>query len=341
MGSYVDKKSWEEISRDYGPNGLMGYDLVNGYAEITSYTQLAAYTSNGLLLGMSRYQPEYYGKFIGAALKEWSKCQFMSAPPEKSLCWISKMDCMRRRLCMDRDVLEMLYRDSAQSQEDTVGINPSPAALTCGAAVGLFFDAGRMEPRQVGVLGAEAMALTGADPEGVLSGAILAYSIAGIVQEPQMPLKEHFTHAVEAVAAQFGRRHPQIVRVAELVQKALELSGDKELPPLVAMTVLECTTAAECLAAAMYTALTCGDNFDEGMIAAVNHSGRSSAVGAITGAILGAKLGVEEIPEFYLESLDAVEVLKELATDMALGKQITRIFDDSWDQKYARGIKKG
>ena len=54
MGSPIDKKCWEEICQDYGPNGLLGYDLVNGCAEITSYTQLAAFVSNGLLLGMSR-----------------------------------------------------------------------------------------------------------------------------------------------------------------------------------------------------------------------------------------------------------------------------------------------
>ena len=30
MGCAVDKKSWEQISQDYGPNGLLGYDLANG-----------------------------------------------------------------------------------------------------------------------------------------------------------------------------------------------------------------------------------------------------------------------------------------------------------------------
>ena len=131
MGSFVDKKSWEEICRDYGPNGLMGFDLANGSAEITSYTQLAAYTSNGLLLGMSRYQPELYSKFVAAALHEWARCQFVTAAPEKPLCWLSRVGCMRRRLCMDRDVLEILYRE--QEEERPAGIINSPAALTCGA----------------------------------------------------------------------------------------------------------------------------------------------------------------------------------------------------------------
>ena len=40
MGHTVDRRSVAEICSDYGPNGLLGYDLVNGYADITSYTQL-------------------------------------------------------------------------------------------------------------------------------------------------------------------------------------------------------------------------------------------------------------------------------------------------------------
>ena len=56
MGYTVDDSTWAEIQAGYGPNGLLGYDLVNGYAEVTSYTQLAAFTCNGLLLGLTRGQ---------------------------------------------------------------------------------------------------------------------------------------------------------------------------------------------------------------------------------------------------------------------------------------------
>ena len=38
MGYTIDTKSWAEIQEDYGPNGLLGYDLVNGYAEVSSHT---------------------------------------------------------------------------------------------------------------------------------------------------------------------------------------------------------------------------------------------------------------------------------------------------------------
>ena len=47
MGYTVDNRSWSEIQEDYGPNGLLGYDLVNGYADVNSNTQLAAFNCNG------------------------------------------------------------------------------------------------------------------------------------------------------------------------------------------------------------------------------------------------------------------------------------------------------
>ena len=102
--------------------------------------------------------------------------------------------------------------------------------------------------------------------------------------------------------------------------------------------MLGCTTAPECLAGAVYAANLHPDNFDEAVIVAINHSGRSCAVGALTGAILGAKLGAEALPEFYLECLEAASVLEELATDIAVGRQVMQIFDDSWDQKYVQGM---
>ena len=56
MGYPVDSLTLQEICDAYGPNGLLGYETVNGYADVTSYTQLAAFTCNGLLLAMTRGQ---------------------------------------------------------------------------------------------------------------------------------------------------------------------------------------------------------------------------------------------------------------------------------------------
>ena len=118
----------------------------------------------------------------------------------------------------------------------------------------------------------------------------------------------------------------------------MELTKDPELTPLAAITLLDCRTAVQCLAGSVYASMIHQANFDEGMIAAVNHSGFSAATGALTGAFLGAKLGAEALPEFYLESLEAAPFLEELAQDMVMGRQTMLIFDDHWDQKYVQGL---
>jgi len=81
-------------------------------------------------------------------------------------------------------------------------------------------------------------------------------------------------------------------------------------------------------------------DFDRAMIVAVNHSGRSAAVGAIVGAILGIRLGDSALPEFYLEGLEPLEVLQELAEDMFTGCPLekgSKLFDLDWDYKYLNG----
>ena len=91
MGYTVDNRSWQEIQEDYGPNGLLGYDLVNGYADVTSYTQLAAFTCNGLLFGLTRGQMlgkmAPFIKYVGMSSREWAASQRPWGRPTRNYCW--------------------------------------------------------------------------------------------------------------------------------------------------------------------------------------------------------------------------------------------------------------
>lgn len=338
MGYTVDKKTWDEICRDYGPNGLLGYDLVNGCADITSYTQLAAFVCNGLLLGAIRGNPDYYSRYMALSLREWSKSQQFRGSAERTFCWLAQVPGMRRRHCMDTRMLDALNRETLGTPEKPAFYSTSPGAVTAAIAPGLCSEAARLDPQRVSRLGAEAVAFTHGDPETFLSGAFLARALAELLREPEQPLAKLFLATAQAVQEQFSEDYPQSRELTAKIEKAVALTKDPELSPLAAMTLLGCTTAAECLSGAVYACIIHVANFDEAMIVAVNHSGRSAAVGAITGALLGAKLGAEALPDFYLESLEPADVLSELAEDLAQSRQVIRIFDDSWDQKYVQGL---
>ncbi len=341
MGYPVDKKTWAEISEMYGPNGLLGYDLANGSADNTSYTQLATFVYNGLLLGAIRGKPENYGKFIALGLREWAKSQQFWGGAEKTFCWVAQVPEMRRRHCMDTSMLDALRRETLGTPEKPVFRSIFPGALTTAVAVGLAAEQGKMTREQVGRLGAEAVAFTHGQPEAFLSGSFVAYAIAGILQQPEAKLPDIFLKVCDLMEQQYDAQYPQTQTVVAGVKRAISLTKDVELSPLAAMTLLGCTTAAECVAGAVYASTIHMANFDEAMIVSVNHSGRSGCVGALTGAMMGAKLGVEALPEFYLESLETTAVLSELAKDFTQVRQVMKIFDDSWDQKYVQGLPVG
>ena len=197
-----------------------------------------------------------------------------------------------------------------------------------------------MQFHQIGVLGAQIVALTHGEPAAFLSGSVLAYVIAAILNDPEGDLESHFQLAAKAVADQFGREFPQALRLQKFLLETMEKVKDP-IPAQQVMESIGCNTAQQVLAGAMYAVLAGRGDFDASAIIAVNHSGKSAAVGAVTGAILGAKLGEEALPEFYLECLEAGQVLRSLAADIwqcNVRPGAKRLFDADWDQKYTHGL---
>lgn len=344
MGYTVDNRSWQEIMEDYGPNGLLGYDLVNGYADVTSYTQLAAFTCNGLLFGLTRGQ--VYGKmapfikYVALSGKEWAASQRNCGRLGQAYCWLARKPELYRRSCMDTRMVETLSRERPGTIETPVNNHSGPEGLTTAIGVGLFYHKNRMEQEEVDRLGAEAVALTHGSPTAFLAGAALAHIISRLVSNPRIPLKNVFLEAAEAVKAQFGHQYSQAYDFATLIRHAITYAQVSTPSHNFVMEKLGCDNAAKALAGAVYACLASGGDFDRGLIIAVNHSGRSAAVGAITGAILGLKLGEEALPEFYIECLEPGETLRELADDLFTGCPMemgNKLFDLDWDYKYLHG----
>ena len=74
--------------------------------------------------------------------------------------------------------------------------------------------------------------------------------------------------------------------------------------------------AEETLAIAVYCALKYSNDFEKGVLTAVNHSGDSDSTGSVTGQILGAYLGFEEIPQKYIEPLELKEIILKTADNL-------------------------
>ena len=350
MGYTVDSKTWAEIREDYGPNGLLGYDLVNGYAEVSSHTQIAAFTANGLLLGLTRGQ--VYGKmaplvmYAGLAQQEWAIGQRRYDQPTRNHCWVFQIPELRRRHCTDTRMVETLnrgmngVRGKLGTMDTPINHRDTPASISSAVAVGLFADPNRMKQFEIDRLGAECVALTHGDPLAFLPGVVVAHLVCRCLRDHTIPLRTLVEEAIKALDDQFGRQYRQTGQVIAAVKQALKYVDNYDIFPVDAMEKLKCDTGADILAGAIYASLIYERDFDSAMIVAANHSGRSAAVAAVAGAILGARCGEEALPDFYMEGLEIATTLMELADDLIQGCPMVRgnkLFDGDWDRKYLHG----
>lgn len=80
------------------------------------------------------------------------------------------------------------------------------------------------------------------------------------------------------------------------------------------------------------------NDFEKGIIAAVNHDGDSDSTGALTGNILGAVLGIDAIPQRFLDNLELKDIILEIAEDLHHDCQIDEYGprDNLWESKYIK-----
>ena len=315
----------------------MSREPVNGFLATTAYTQLAAYSCNGLLVGLTRGQisgtmaPPV--RYAARALGEWAGRQlWRTETPVR--CWISRSPRLDYRRCPEPEVLDVLRSGELGTMEDHDHALSGPCALMTPVAAGLFFDPERIPRREIQRLGAEIAALTHGDPAAFLSGAAVAHMISRMIFDGDRDVWKLSCQAGFILRRRFAREYPQASRVIGLLRQARTLSADETVSRTEALARLGSETADQVLASAVYCLLACGKDPERILLTA---AGSSGAVSALAGAMLGAMYGEEAIPETWREQLECESVLRELAEDLYRGCPMmkgSRVFDIEWDEKY-------
>ena len=343
MGSAVDEWTLEEIRKVFGPEGLSGYACLNGYATITAHTQLAAYTANGLLLGMTRGQMRGkmapYVCYVHIGLYEWARSQTFRRDPDKPFfCWVGEDESMHARRARDNMLVDTLMTDWIGTMEEPKNKRESATVLTTAIPIGLFYDRSRISREEIMRLGAETAAMSHGNSTAFLSAAALSGIISRLAGDGAADLKEAVLETMQDLQSGFGTDYPQAV--AEVVTKlrmAVALSESPKVRDLDAMEEMDCDSAVTVLEGAVYACLLHKDSFEQAMAAAVNHSGRSGIVAAVTGALFGCISGTKPMMEYFLKGLEPMPVLEMLAEDLIQGCPMTKnsvLFDFEWDEKY-------
>lgn len=122
-----------------------------------------------------------------------------------------------------------------------------------------------------------------------------------------------------------------------IINKAIDLSK-KDINDIQAIHLLgEGWVAEEALAIAIYSCLKYPNDFVSAVVCAINHDGDSDSTGAIAGNIIGAYLGFDKIPSYYVDNLQLKELILEIAQDLSVRIPVSEYSPDNdqyWLDKY-------
>lgn len=321
--------SFGEIQKRYGECGITRLDTRQywleedeqvGKAVVSDDTQMTLFTANGLL--NAKKQGISMKNAICRAYIEWYLTQIGKKSPKYKDCWISDVPELNHRrapgnTCMSS--LDYIYR----------GKDPMNNSKGCGgvmriAPIPLYAAVqDRMKIEEADMLAGEAAEITHQHPLGYISAALMSHVIYRLVldEEPTRErLERYIMEGVATIRKHYQTYHNDVERMAELAERAIFLL-DSEKTDLENISHLgEGWTGEEALAIALYCALKHFDNFEDAMIASVNHGGDSDSTGAVTGNILGAAIGYEAIPQYYKDDLEMHNLILHMADDLYRGE---------------------
>lgn len=114
----------------------------------------------------------------------------------------------------------------------------------------------------------------------------------------------------------FPGHERELEKFDSLIRRALELGKCDEEEKIAIRELGEGWTGDEAIAIALFAVMRHIDSFEDCIVCAVNHDGDSDSTGAIAGNIIGAILGYQAIPSYFLDALEIEPIIVSAADDL-------------------------
>jgi len=150
--------------------------------------------------------------------------------------------------------------------------------------------------------------VTHSHPIGMDGAAVQAFAVSQAVKlDPQQefPL-EHFIEALIGIA-----KTPEVRGKMELVRQLL---ADGMPPDMAAQEIGRTVAVHESMPFAVYSFLRHVRSFDDCLFCAIMNGGDRDTLGAMAGAISGAYLGIDAVPEYWQQKLENLQYIQKLAS---------------------------
>lgn len=373
LGYPVKSASESEIFSIYGRNGITGYQLSNGIAKISSNTQLALFTANGLLsavtaAGRYEYKHRPVARYVARSCREWlitqrpgmtaelmdvereeaerkmeREAKSWSRPKPAIQSWLLDVPEMYARRDPEESVLLTLQNKDHMKYsyiEHKINDSRGCAGIVRVAPMALCFHAGDTPYNAIEKLdmeGAELAAITNGHSLGYMPAAVLVHIIRRIItSEGSMSLEDIILDAEHTISELF-KEDPCLPELLHVMDLAMGLSKNDQSDLDNIHKIGEGWTAEEVLGIAIYCNLRYPGNFSKAVTVSVNHSGNSSAAGAVTGNIAGVLTGYESIESKWKDQLELSEILLQIAHDLCYAVQMNPYrypFNCEWALRY-------
>lgn len=331
LGYTVEFMSLDKIKYKFGENGIteLNIDKATGKALISDDTQMTLFTADGMMWAYYSLSSREIGCYVEGGIYQsylrWYYTQNKRMPTDNDILWLKlqpheKKDSILsyKELFSQRSpgnsCLSALGSGKMGTMEEPINDSKGCGGVMRVAPVGLFIHE---EPEFAFKIAAEAAAITHGHPTGYLAAGALATIIAEIINGKSII-------ASTMVAIKVLKSYHNHEETLNAIEKAIVISNSDEKPEIAIAKLGEGWIAEEALAIALYCALK-EANFRKSLIMSVNHDGDSDSTGAICGNILGARYGLNVIPQEWKDNLE----LSSFITDMA--GRLSDLSDKSFD----------
>jgi ADP-ribosylglycohydrolase len=336
LGAPIEFDTLKSIIQKYGESGVQNYvEYRNGTGEFTDDTQMTLFTAEGLLRACHRsvlrgIESDLNGIMYMSYLR-WLQTQGYknSRNLEFNDGWLINRKELFKLRAPGNTCLSALTGETVGKLDKPINDSKGCGTIMRVAPIGLFFNDNNEKAFKVAC---EASAITHSHPTGYLSAGFFASVISDLTKG--IRLLEAVDNA--KLILKNWQKHEETL---EAVDKCLNLY---ELNKHNSTHLFETTeklgggwVAEEALSISLYCSLIHENDFRNGVILSINHSGDCDSTGSITGNILGLINGMSSIPGEWITNLKYKDIVLDTAADLFIKfKGNTYEPDENWWGRY-------
>lgn len=317
LGYPVKVLSEAAIVERYGLRGITAYDLdESGTAHFTADTQLMLLSANGILFAHTRgalrgiMAPVY--QYFDAFYMDWYRLQTEKQPRRARCGWINAYPALSAKRAPSPTSMRVFSSDKFGSMDEPVNDSKGSGCLLRAVPIGLSYSD---DPAYILDLAANTAALTHGNEVAWVASGVLALIISLIIHQ-ELSIAEAVNETLKALDKSFPDSRKAVHELLSSIWSArpLATSASSDLDAIHALG--EGWVSNEALAIGILCALRYENDIAGAMTFAANHGGNSSTTAAIAGMLVGARIGFNAIPDRFVDRLELVDVILELADDV-------------------------